>query len=143
MTKLITNFKELDEFVREYRTCGYKNCTEREFFASHQLDFVSFTRLFGSVPPEADPFSSDYADWEMKFFEFLSGQPYDFHNEGLLMNETRMDINAEQYKSQPPQIELPLITKINLYKTYADILQFTSPRAGQRVLEMGCGGGGY
>ena len=137
----IKNFEELDTFVKKYIANSWDNLTGSEFLAAHQLDFISFVQMFGSSPPQADPFSTEYASWEMKFFEFLSGRPYDFNNEGLKADESRIDIDVARMMSSPPQIDLSPAYKASLYKTYADILHFIQPQPGQRILEMGCGWG--
>ena len=98
---LITNFEEYDGFIAKYNQLGFGgkiNKSEREYLDSHELDFMSFVKSFGSKPPKCDPFSQEYINWEMSFFNYLSGREYDFQSEGApLSHMGELIVSPRQY----------------------------------------------
>ena len=100
--------------------------------SSYFFDFESFVRLFGKLPPNCDPFSYEYTNWEMSFFNFLSGKNYCFELEGH---------DCCGHETLPPTVYLDIDTRISSMRTYADFLDIARPEPGMRILEMGCGQG--
>lgn len=130
----IRNFEEYDEFIRKYEQCDFDGQSLQEFQQSYCLDFDSFVNLFGTPPPTCDPFSDEYMNWELSFFQFLSGREYRFEAEGA-----QSDI-AERVK-KIPTCDLNVETRVVMMRTYADFLEKSRPERGTRVLEMGFGNG--
>jgi len=78
----ICNFSEYDEFVRKCIEQDFGNLDFFSFSTQYRLNFDSFVKLYGTPHPYGDPFSDEYRQWEMSFFEFLSGKAYSFEVEG-------------------------------------------------------------
>jgi hypothetical protein len=129
---IIRNFEQYDAFIEKYELREFGNLNESLFLKRYFLDFNSFLELFGAHPHICDPFSEEYAKWEMAFFEFLSGKPYSFDSEGL---DAPADIRSI------PTIFRDMDTRIRQLQIYADLLDKIRPKQGERVLEMGCGWG--
>ena len=136
--KLITNFKELDEMVETVNKIYQGELTDindRVYMSSYKLDINSFIELFGSSHSVCDPFSKDYRDWEMGFFDFISGSKYNSESEGF----THDFIST--YNHRPPTAHWDIITRISYMKTYTTFLEICKPVPEMNVLEMGCGWG--
>jgi len=132
--KVIKNFEQFNDFVAKFQRRDFEGA-DFDFLRSYVLDFNAFVKLFNTPRLSDDPFSDEYAQWEMLFFEFLSGRDYSFDSEGL--NESAI----LPYMTSPPTFEMALDTKIHLLKTHADLLNILRPTPEMSVLEMGSGGG--
>ena len=133
--KLMKNFEELDEFIKECKSkssAGLSLSEQRDYWKTHQLDFESFVESF-TPRPNCDPFSEEYKNWEMSFFEFISGRDYKLSNEGSDVTNMKgissLDVYGFDYR-------------IWQIKVYADFMDKIRPKPGLRVLDMG-GGFGY
>jgi SAM-dependent methyltransferase len=134
-TKIIRNFAQYDEFVNKYANNEFNGLSEREFWGSYQLDFMAFVKSFGNPPPKnCDPFSDEYRNWEMSFFEFLSGKKYSLESEGL---------NSQRYNILSPMILNDINYKVYYSRLYTDFVDIAKliPGGGDHVLEMGSGCG--
>lgn len=132
--RAIGDFNQYDEFVRKYLQYDFEGMTERDYLDSYYLDFKAFIKIFGIMPPKCDPFSDEYRNWEMSFFEFLAGKDYAFDLEGL-------NLNVQEENKRIPTIDFSREYRISQMRTYADFLEKAKPERGARVLEMGCGWG--
>jgi len=132
-TRLITNFHEYDEFIRKVIQLEFYGKPIKECLVEHRLDFLSFVKFFGSSPPDCDPFSQEYADWEISFFNFLAGKEYDSQSEGYQI------CDLEWLMNQPPTINMDITTRMQGMKTYTDLLEVCKPTRDMSVLEMGSG----
>ncbi|MCL2221081.1 MAG: glycosyltransferase [Oscillospiraceae bacterium] len=126
---LLTSFEQVDEFVRtvdkfQYGGQEYYNCV-----GSHKFDFESFVRIFGKSPPNCDPFSPEYRDYEMSFHKFLSGKDYSISLESRYVSESYIDM----YEGSLFGAE----SKAKKMRLYADLLDICKPAHGMAVLEMG------
>jgi 2-polyprenyl-3-methyl-5-hydroxy-6-metoxy-1,4-benzoquinol methylase len=92
----------------------------------HELRLKSFTKLYNVKPQSNDPFSDEYRDWELAFFDFLSGKSYKSESEGFVNDLT----SSEEY------IKSDVVTKFN-----KEIIAKLDIKKGQRVIEMGFGYG--
>ena len=128
----ITNFEEYDGFIAECRRREASGENYLLYAEKATLDSESFFELFGSAPPKCDPFSQKYIDWEKSFLEFLAGSQYASGNEG-------MDCTANM--DLPPIFGFGSDYIIRQYRLFSDFLELIRPKAGERVLEMGCGFG--
>jgi len=125
----IKNFEQLDNFIEKYKT--EKN---GKILRSHFIDLNSFYDLFGSKNNYIDkPYSEKYKNWEMDFFEFLSGKKYQFDNEGL----TTEELSPEQH----PATGYTVPHKIRMLQNQKDLLVELGDIKGKKILEMGCGRG--
>lgn len=134
MVNVISDFEQYGAFIEKIMSHDYGGLSLQEFCATYKLCFSSFCKLFGKMPPKCDPFSDEYANWEMSFFEFLSGKKYTFESEG-----SKFDVSW--YSNNPPTIDWDLNSRIFIMKSYADFLEYVKPKPGMRVLEMGFGFG--
>ena len=126
---IISNFEELDNFIKEFKNIGYKNM--KQFCSKYTIDFNNFYSIYGQRNPYIDnPFSDEYKKWEMDFFEFLSGKKYLFENEGF-----------PEIFSKHPEASYSIEAMIGRYKNYTDLIILLGNIKGKRVLEMGCGRG--
>lgn len=130
---LISSFVQFDEFIDKYEKRDYME-TEISFLRKYRIDFDSFVGLFGQLPPNSDPFSNEYAKWELDFFEFLSGGEYSFESEGL-----DEDQGIRELAELPPTGYMDLEKRIHDMRFYAGFLEAVKPRKGSHTLEMGFG----
>jgi len=132
MPTIIYDFEQLDTFINNYTHCNYEG-SHYEFLRSYQIDFQSFVELFGKQPPNCDPFSEEYAQWEMSFHRFLSGKDYNYDLEG----------SGSPPENVPPTCWdwFDMDSRIHSMRTYADLLDVIRPKLDTTVLEMGVGWG--
>lgn len=132
--KLMSSLEQLDDFIAKYLNGQYAPMSAAEYLDSHLLDYVAILKAFGQPRPVADPFSREYYNWVMSFYRFIAGRAYDVGNEGL-------HISQEDWPDEIPLAADSVDKKSQLLRSYADFLSVMSPKAGQRVLELGCGNG--
>jgi 2-polyprenyl-3-methyl-5-hydroxy-6-metoxy-1,4-benzoquinol methylase len=104
---------------------------ELDYLRSHYVDMNAFYKLFGSSPNIEDPYSDEYKDWELSFFEFLSGKKYDFLNEGA----PRFISFVQQFA------DMTIENKKKCLCFQSDLLDILGDIKDKRILEMGCGSG--
>ena len=127
---LISNFEQLDAFVNDYHRRDY-DANDAEFFQRYKIDIQSFKTLFGIPHPDSDPFSDEYRDWEMSFYEFLSRRKYCYEFEGA----------QTDLMSKIPTSCWDINTRVHYMQRYAQFLSIVNPKPGQNVFEMGFGEG--
>jgi|GEM_PF-2885176 len=139
--KLIINFTELDDFVDKYKTAANDWPLYNWQLRQHALSFSHFCKLFGSAPPSQNAFSNEYREWEIAFFEFLSGRKYDYDNEGITISESGESIVLTDidFCNHPEKLEGMTFNRLSpVAPEFFDII---SPKASWRILDMGCGRG--
>ena len=63
MKNIITNFNELDLFIKKYLNHDFEGKSEFEFLHSYKLDFNAFVEIYNTPPVlDCDPFSDVYAN---------------------------------------------------------------------------------
>jgi len=130
MPILMHTFEQMDAFVNDYVQGNYKG-RDIEFLHKYKIDFQSFVTLFGTPHPNCDPLSDEYWNWEMSFFEFLSGRNYCYDSEGAIAD----------LSNKIPTIDWDINTRVNFMHLYANFLSIVRPKPGMNVFEMGFGGG--
>jgi 2-polyprenyl-3-methyl-5-hydroxy-6-metoxy-1,4-benzoquinol methylase len=130
---IIENFQQLDDFISKYKDNKKEAIAEKIFLSSYSVNLNSFMLLFGSTQNTNDPFSNEYAKWEMAFFEFLAGRKYSFSNEGLF--------SEEFFPLQHPLSTLSVDEHTSLLASFRRFLMYLGDIKGKRILEMGCGFG--
>ncbi|MCL2310979.1 MAG: class I SAM-dependent methyltransferase, partial [Firmicutes bacterium] len=128
---ILTNFKDLDEFVSQF-----KNNPDLEFLARYKLDENAFFDMFGSKNNNPDPFSAEYRDYEFKFFEFLAGNKYNVSDEGEKLGRDSSTLYATN-----PLVHMSESYRVERLNKVIDFASFIGMRQGEKILEMGCGYG--
>ena len=132
---LINNFDEYDEFIENYLHTNFNDeSSQIDFLNSYALNFHEFTKLYGTTQRSNDPFSEEYANWELSFFQFLSGKDYNYLDEGLIF-----DVSNEMKK--PPTVDWDIEHRIKANRQYMEILSYIRPKRSDCVLVMGFGWG--
>ena len=134
--ELIKDFDQLDELVEKWNLATLEGKNTNYLRLNNSLDFDSFVALFGSMPPECDPFSDEYSQWELSFFEFLAGRKYSFSHEGVPID--KINLRRQSFSAKANMEEKTSIARTQLY---ADFIEIWKPKRGLNVLEMGCGQG--
>lgn len=125
----LSSFEQVDEFVRTVDKFQYGGQEYYDFIGRHRVDYESFIRIFGKSPPNCDPFSPEYRDYEMSFHKFLSGKDYSVTLESRDVSEAYIDM----YEGSLFGAE----SKAKKMRLYADLLDICKPTHGMAVLEMG------
>jgi 2-polyprenyl-3-methyl-5-hydroxy-6-metoxy-1,4-benzoquinol methylase len=138
---LIHNFQEYDEFLHIYIHGDYEEKNDKEFLGKYALDFESFVDAFGTRPPDCDPFSTEYMDWEMAFFTFLSGRNYSFVSEGITYDEVKNHMSLPPTTNWNIEGNNDIAFRTSRMRDLAEFLDICCPLPNMHVLEMGCGWG--
>jgi len=127
---LINSFEKYDQLIK-----GHVDGTvDNGQLCRQVLDFDCFAQLYGIDHPKCDPLLPAYLNWEIGFFEFLSGKKYDYANEGLALNLT-------EEHSKPPTMDWGIDYRVERTRVYMEIISRIRPQPGACVLEMGFGYG--
>ena len=126
----IKTFEQYDDFIKS----AIQANLDPQMLSTYKLDFEEFVKLYGTSPPCCDPFSDEYRDWELSFFQFLSGQEYCVEKEG-------QHFNVELEKLKPPTLGQSIDKRAESNHNYMEMLKRTRLKRGLRVLEMGFGHG--
>jgi SAM-dependent methyltransferase len=127
---VVSSFEQYEDLVNNH----LNGIVDTAYLRRHVLDVEYFAKMYGMPSPVCDPFSSQYLEWEIGFFEFLSGKPYNYVAEGL-----SLDALTEQQK--PPTVDWSLEHRIERTRLYMEVLERIQPQQGACVLEMGFGYG--
>ncbi|MDR2590708.1 MAG: class I SAM-dependent methyltransferase [Oscillospiraceae bacterium] len=135
---IVRTFEELDIALDKYNSC-------RELFI---FDVHSFFKLFDNGdgnPYVNDPFSKEYENYEMCFFEFLANKQYTFDNEGPQSHNSHDLHIINTISSKHPDFFMPVEKKIDRFQTYNSLLSILTDEIScfneKQILEMGCGWG--
>lgn len=133
--KIISNFRDYDEFLNEVDKYFQINVKTGDLFLnSCSINLNAFYILFGESNPYIDkPFSDEYKNWEMSFYEFLSGEKYAFTNEGFRKKHLKNLLHPESNNT--------IDKKILILQSQARLLIRLGDIKGKNILEMGCGSG--
>jgi SAM-dependent methyltransferase len=128
---LIRTFEELDNFVATVDNCGDPNIFLR-LLRTTQIVLDDFITQYGGLPA-LDPFSDKYFLAEKEFFQFLSGRPYDYVQEGYQLNV------EEILKGYPDSVYHIDFIDGNL--AFFSIAAYLRPKKNSKYLELGYGFG--
>lgn len=130
----ITSFKELDDFVEKYDIREIYDVYDNRL--DYLLDFEAFLNIFPGGRNNFDPFSPEYRNWEMHFFEFIAGGEYNMDNEGMKYSRDVKENTERHPMSLHSEVE-----RIEIIRRILDFIQIAGINNGEKVLEMGCGDG--
>ena len=128
----IENFKQYDEFINRFNPYQHTNEEFNNYSRGYKLCLNSFYQLYGSYPPECDPFSDEYRNWEMGFFCFITGKNYNVNNEGC-----SFDVAKE--KTHPLGYNWSVDHRVNTVSRYMELIKLMKLENGMSILEMGFG----